>query len=100
MSDAIVKTVITICTVVITGFVIPFVKAKLADTKFNKIVAWTELLVRAAEQQVDAEGAGKQKYSLVASALSKMKGVHLTQDEIKTLIESAVYSVSKGADSE
>lgn len=85
--------IVSLCTTVITGFLIPTIRSYLRNTKYAYVLKVVDVLVKSAEQQITATGSGKDKYALVAEALSKLKGIKLSEEEIKTLIESSVYSL-------
>ena len=48
--DQILNAIITIICLVITGILIPLIKAKIGQEKFNQIRQFTEIAVRSAEQ--------------------------------------------------
>lgn len=86
------KIVIPVCSVIITYFVVPWIKAKIGDEKFKTIMSWVYRAVEAAEQIFPAgDNSSKYEYAVnIIQMQAKKHGLVLTDDEIRTLIESAV----------
>ena len=86
------RIIIPVCGAIITYFVIPWLKAKIGAEKFNAIMSWVYRAVEAAEQIFPA-GDNSSKYEYAVNLIkvqAKKHGVELTDEEIRTLIESAV----------
>ncbi len=86
------RIIIPVCGAIITYFVIPWIKAKIGDEKFKTIMSWVYRAVEAAEQIFPA-GDNSSKYEYAVNLIkvqAKKHGVELTDEEIRTLIESAV----------
>lgn len=83
--------------VIITVFLIPFIKSKIGESKWNKAVSFAETAVRAAEQMFGAGLGGKKRQYVYEYLASKCKW--LTKEQIEQLIESAAFEVSKAIDS-
>lgn len=81
----ILKAVISIAVVVITGYVIPWLKEK-------RLYEYVMIAVQAAEQMIKESGAGTKKYELVEEWL--ISKFHISAEEAKSLIESAVYEMN------
>ena len=84
--------------VIITGFVIPFVKAKIDAETLNKIVKWTGYAVKGAEMIYNEAGKGKLKKEYVVNFLTNMfnkKKVVITYEQMDVLIEAAVQELNK-----
>jgi len=89
----IVTGIITILTVLITAFIIPYIKSKISAQNFVIIASWVTVAVEAAEQLYkNADNAGLLKYEYVVSSL-KEKGIDIDETELKNLIESAVLKL-------
>lgn len=86
------KIVLPVCGAIITYFIIPWIKAKIGDEKFKTIMSWVYRAVEAAEQIFPAgDNSSKYEYAVnLIKAQAKKHGVELTDEEIRTLIESAV----------
>ena len=85
----IVSAIITLIVAVITTFLIPYLKAKVA-----KIKNWVKVAVEAAEMIYNGTGRGAEKKAYVLNYL-KEKGYTLDLDSIDNLIESAVLELKK-----
>lgn len=94
--SALLQSIVTLVLVVITGFLIPFLKQKYGIDKFEKAYGWTVIAVNAAEQIFNATGMGKEKYKYVSDFLIS-KGFDLTEDEVEALIESIVRDINAAA---
>ncbi len=81
----ILKAVISIAVVVITSYVIPWLKEK-------RLYEYVMIAVQAAEQMIRESGAGAKKYELVEEWLTSK--FHISAEEAKSLIESAVYEMN------
>jgi hypothetical protein len=95
--DIVVKYVIPACGVAITAFIIPWLKKKIGDQKFNTALKWAEVLVKASEQMFGS-GEGESKKQYVTEQLSA-KFKWLTEAQIEQILESCTYEVSKAIDS-
>lgn len=84
-------TVTLICSV-LTAFVLPIIKDRLSQSKREKLKFWVDTAVKAAEQ-IYGEKAGQQKKDYVVSFLLS-KGIVFDIDEVTSLIESSVYTLS------
>lgn len=86
--------VISILGLVLTGFVVPWVKAKIGTEKMGIVQVWVQVAVAAAEQ-MKASGiltVPKKDYVL---AFIKDKGITVTDQELDALIEAAVFEMNK-----
>lgn len=92
--EVIVKCVLTILCVIVTGFVIPWLKSKIGATTFDTYVAWAKKLVAAAEVLFPQIGSGEFKKEYVMDALVKMFP-KLSGEQIEALIEDAVLTLNE-----
>lgn len=92
-----------LCFIFLTGllgkmavtYLFPFLHDFLENRKLDWVYEQITDLVRSAEQQFkDGKGSEKRDYVLakVASLLNE-KGISLTQEQLRDLLESAVYSM-------
>jgi LL-H family phage holin len=85
--------IISILVIVVTRFVIPFIKEKIGTEKLAKYEYWATVAVRAAEMLWNESGAGADKKKYVVNFLNEMfnkNKVVITEQQIEILIESAV----------
>ena len=88
-----IKAIITVLGVVITMFVVPWIKRNVSDATLQMILRYVEIFVAAAEQIFDAsQGAEKKAYVLEKLAEKNFK-VNIA--EIDDYIEAAVLKLHK-----
>ena len=85
--------VMSLAIVIVTRYLVPYLKAKLSAAEQEGLIQLIENLVQAAEQIFSGEKMGEQKKEYVVNALSE-KGVLITES-VNAMIESAVYSLDK-----
>lgn len=92
----ILKIVVAVATVFISAYVIPLLKEKLNDSRYNRLLDMVEIAVRAAEQTIKADGAVK-KDEVVKFVTQWMlaHGIAITQDQLDQLIECAVFNMNR-----
>ena len=87
----IIQAVIALCAVLITTFVIPWVKSKAGAQDTENMLAWVTIAVQAAEQlYTSKDGAAKKEYVL---DFLYEQGFEVDADEIDLAIESAVLAL-------
>lgn len=79
---------ISLCTLVVTTILIPFLQSKLALNQLERTEHWHRLAVEAAEEMFDEPHSGKQKMQFVETYLEQH---HIKPDIV--LIESQVYEL-------
>lgn len=92
----ILKIVVTIATALISVYVIPLLKEKLKDAKYQQLLEIVEVAVRAAEQTIKGSGLGSVKKDEVINFVSEwmmIHGIEISQDQLDQLIEAAVYNL-------
>lgn len=78
---------------IVTGFLVPYIKAKISATRLAQIAEWTEKAVRAAEVLFDAPQCGSKKREYVICFIDRMfnsKKQIITKDQIRVLLEAAL----------
>lgn len=85
--------IMSLAVVLVTRYLVPYLKAKLTAAEQEGLIQLIENLVQAAEQLFTAEKSGEQKKEYVVNALSE-KGVLITES-VNAMIESAVYSLDQ-----
>lgn len=89
--------VITVCGVILTKNVIPYLKALVKNSEYSDIYDMVETAVKAAEQKCSQPKQGKAKKAEVVAFITHWlneKGINLTEDEIDRIIEATVYSMN------
>lgn len=85
--------IIPVLGVIITGFVVPFIKEKIGSERLAKYEYWVNTAVQAAEMLFTESGSGVEKKQYVVNFLNDMfnkNKVVITEDQLNLLIESAV----------
>lgn len=93
----IVNAVITLVALLITTFLLPWIKGKTDESKLLEIHRWATIAVEAAEMIYTESGLGEAKKKYVTEFLLS-KGYKLDQDAIDKLIESVVFEVNSGTE--
>lgn len=91
------KIVVSVACALISAFVIPLLKEKLSDIKYQRLLEMVEIAVRAAEQTIKGSGQGHIKKDEVinyVSAWMMQHGIDISEEQLDQLIEAAVYSMN------
>ena len=91
-----IQAIISLLAVVITGFLVPYLKTKISKEKFEKLKDLVSVAVKAAEQLYGSK-TGQQKKEFVISFLIS-KGINFDVDEVTALIESEVYKLTSSVE--
>lgn len=94
----ILKIVIAFAVIIITKYVVPYLKAQIEDSQYAWLVEVVIDGVRFAEQTISGPKTGAEKKALVTELLTKLakdKGIAVTEEQISALIESAVYAMKQ-----
>ena len=89
---AIIEAVIALVSLLITGFLIPYLRQKLNNEKREKLRSWVNIAVKAAEQLYGSKTGLQKKEYVVSFLLSK--GLVFDIDEVTAMIESEVYKLT------
>lgn len=90
-----IEAVVTVAVVLITAYVIPWLKSKIGENKYNEIVSYVEFAVRCAEKLYNTEQGKEKKQYVYSYILRKAKelDIELTEEDINILIEGVVHAV-------
>ena len=98
------EVIIGVCSIIITGVIVPFVTAKwkIAKSEMSKekqetVLYWTEVSVRWAKQWLQSETGEKKKEEVlrfVSGKLQELK-IDVSADELDKIIESVYEQVKK-----
>lgn len=94
----ILKIVVSVVSALVAVYLIPFIKAKTADVKYQKLLDMVEVAVRAAEQTIKGSGQGAAKKEEVITFVTDWMmehGVTITYDQLEQLIEAAVFNMKR-----
>lgn len=89
----IIQAVIALVSVLITTFLVPYLKRKVSAQKLEELKKWVGIAVSAAEQLFGSK-TGQQKKEYVLSFLLD-KGIVFDAAEVAAMIEAEVYKLTK-----
>lgn len=91
----IIEALAALVAVVITTFVVPYIKSKTSAQQQEELMMWVRIAVTAAEQIYNGTGQGAAKKEYV---LKWLRDHNITVDmgQIDAMIESAVYAMKQG----
>jgi LL-H family phage holin len=90
------KLLIMVTVLVLTRFVVPWLKAKTSNETMQAVLDWTMQAVLAAEQAHQAQTGAERKY-IVTEFIKNIliqKNISLSDEELNTLIEAAVMQMN------
>lgn len=96
----ILKMAIMLVIVLFARYVIPYIKLQVENTKYAWLVKWVELSVKSAEQTILGNKTGAEKKAVVTEFIKDLliqKNILISDQQLDTLIESAVYIMNKEA---
>lgn len=96
ISFTILKVVVSVATALISVYVIPLLREKFKNEKYNQIFEIVEVAVRAAEQTIKGSGMGAVKKDQVVDFVMNWAtdhGIIITMEQLDQLIECAVYNL-------
>lgn len=90
-----VEAIVTVVIVLISAYVIPWLKGKIGDDKYALIVEFADIVVRSAEKLYTPEEYAQKKRYAVEMVQKKAEeiGITITADEINAIIEGAVQAI-------
>lgn len=90
-----VEAIVTVALVIVSAYVVPWLKNKIGEDKYNQILDYAETVVRSAEKiYTPEEWAVKKSYAVsMLNAKIKALGINLSAEEINAIIEGAVQAV-------
>ena len=89
----IVTLVMRLAVVLITTFLVPWIKKRVDAEKLLEVRKWTMIAVEAAEMIYNGMDMGETKKAFVEEFLNR-KGFNLSTDEVDKLIEAAVLEMN------
>lgn len=90
-----VEAIVTVVIVIISAYVIPWLKNKVGEDKYATIIEFAEIVVRSAEKIYTPEQWQEKKQYAVNLVIEKAKnlGIDLSVEEVNAIIEGAVQAV-------
>ena len=94
----ILKTVLAICSALITGYLLPYLKTKFQNEKYTKVEKIITTAVKAVEQTLSDPGMGEKKKEVVFSYMyhwMTKNGIFVDEEQLNQLIEACVFQMNK-----
>lgn len=85
--------IIPVLGVILTSFVVPYIKELIGNEKLEKYEYWVNMAVRAAEMMWTESGKGAEKKEYVVQFLTETfnkNKINITDEQMNLLIEAAV----------
>lgn len=85
--------IIPVLGVILTSFVVPYIKELIGNEKLEKYEYWVNMAVRAAEMMWTESGKGTEKKEYVVQFLTETfnkNKINITDEQMNLLIEAAV----------
>ena len=95
MITVIVKAIVAVLSVLITSVVIPYIKSKIGENKYEEIKSYVIYAVRCAEQLYTPEQWQEKKAYVLTYIVKKAAdlGIKMTEEDLNVLIEGVVNEV-------
>jgi len=89
------KAILSVVLILLSAYVIPWLKNKMGEDKYLTLVEFAEIVVRSAEKIYTPEQWQDKKRYAVGLVFAKAKdiGIDLSEEEINAIIEGAVQAV-------
>ena len=90
--------VVMVLSILLTTYVIPFLKAKIKNSEYDALLDTVFRAVRAAEQKITESGMGQVKKAQVIAYVKnwlEARKITITEEQLDTLIEAAVFIMNK-----
>jgi len=98
MINELLEIVLEALALVLAGFLVPYLKGKIGEAKYYRMLELIDIAVEASEQIYKTSPKGEPKnnnrYQYVYDLL-ELKGIKIKDEEIEALIESAVLRLNK-----
>lgn len=96
--EELMKAIFAIVAVIITSVIVPYLKNRTANSKYDKLLIYIEYAVRSAEQLYKINESKEKKQYVYNYILEKSNelGVGLREDDIDLLVEGVVNLVKYG----
>lgn len=94
----ILKIVISVVVALVATYLVPYIKTKTAEAKYDRLLHIVATAVRAAEQTIKGDGKGALKKEEVLDFVTfwlSQHGMSISAAQLDQLIEAAVYSMNK-----
>lgn len=97
----ILRAAVMLVLILLVRYAVPYVRQQMENTKYAWLARWVELSVRSAEQTILGDRTGPEKKAVVTEFIKKMllqKKISISDEQLDTLIESAVYIMKNEKD--
>lgn len=95
----ILKWVIALLAMIVVRYFVPFIKAQIEASEYKWLTDLIDGAVKYAEQTIKGSGQGEAKYEEARKYIITQvnaRGIDITEDQLKALIEAAVFGMKQG----
>ena len=96
--NILIKAIVTAISIILTTFVVPWLKSKIDDDKLVKLENYCSLAIRCAEQIYTTEEYQQKKAYVLDYISNKAEeiGIDATAEDLENIIEGLVNEIKKG----
>lgn len=94
------KAVVILSVILLVRYAVPYIRQQVENTKYAWLEKWVELSVKSAQQTIFGDKSGPEKKAIVTKFIKDLlikKNISISDDQLNTLIESAVYIMKQEA---
>lgn len=95
----IIKAIMTLIGIVVTTFLIPYLKTKISENKLSYLEEIVKVAVCAAEVLIDGEGRGDEKRNFVidhVKSVCEQHGITYDSNQVRQILEKSWLELSQG----
>lgn len=88
------RAVVILSVILLMRYAVPYIRQLVENTKYAWLEKWVELSVKSAQQTVFGDKSGPEKKAIVTKFIKELlikKNITISDEQLETLIESAVY---------
>ena len=89
------KSIAILATVLITRYLIPYLKSKTEQSKYAVIESVVKAAVEASEQSIKGDSLGPEKKTQAMHDIYKIVGDKISYEQINDLVESCVFAMNQ-----
>lgn len=97
----VIKVAIIIALTLITRYLVPYIREQLEQSKYKWLADVVSQAVRSAEQTITSSKSGAERKAIVVNFIRSLlikKNIDISDDQLDTLIEAAVYTMKSGGE--
>ncbi len=93
----ILKIVLSVASALIAVYLVPLIRTKIKDAKYQQLLEMVDIAVRATEQAMGSEFGSIKKVDVIKYAHEWMEeqGITISEEQLSRLIECCVYNMKR-----